>query len=193
LVPTTIVGSVSVVIAFGANWILIFGLGSWSGFGFIGSPWATVVASWFQPIALIGYCVVYKQYHRSAWGGWKRAALTAGRMITFMMMMMMTNIFIPDICVFKLVAPQLQIDRMQQFLRIAGPIASNSFVSNLANSMISLVAARLGSENIAANAVISGLWGVLWALFWGYGCATQMKVATYLGAGTHFHFPSLHS
>ncbi|TMW55816.1 hypothetical protein Poli38472_008464 [Pythium oligandrum] len=73
--------------------------------------------------------------------------------------------------------------RLKAFLTIAGPIAGNSFVSNLANALISLVAAKLGPATIAANAVISGMWGILWALFWGYGCATQVRVANYLGAG----------
>uniref|UniRef100_K3XC79 Polysaccharide biosynthesis protein C-terminal domain-containing protein n=1 Tax=Globisporangium ultimum (strain ATCC 200006 / CBS 805.95 / DAOM BR144) TaxID=431595 RepID=K3XC79_GLOUD len=59
----------------------------------------------------------------------------------------------------------LTLCRFKAFVTIAGPIAGNSFASNL------------------ANAVISGMWGMLWALFWGYGCATQVRVADYLGAG----------
>lgn len=74
-------------------------------------------------------------------------------------------------------------NRFRSFVRVAGPISSNSFVSNLASALIALVAAKLGARVIAANAVISGLWGLLWALFWGYGCATQVRVANYLGAG----------
>lgn len=73
--------------------------------------------------------------------------------------------------------------RFKIFAMVAGPIAGNSFVTNLANTLVSLVAAKLGPETIAANAVISGLWGLLWGLFWGYGCATQVRVANCLGAG----------
>jgi MATE family multidrug resistance protein len=151
LVPTTIVGMVSIFVAAGSNYVLIYGIGPWHGLGFIGSPIATVIASWFQPLALFSYAILYKKYHHRAWYGWNTHALTLGR--------------------------------LRSFLRVAGPISSNSFVSNLASALVALVAARLGARVIAANAVISGLWGLLWALFWGYGCATQVRVANYLGAG----------
>jgi MATE family multidrug resistance protein len=82
---------------------------------------------------------------------------------------------------------ELTLDRLRVFASIAGPIACNSFASNLANALISLVAAKLGAEAIAANAVVAGMWGMLWALFWGYGCATQVRVANYLGAGQPRH------
>ncbi|TMW65198.1 hypothetical protein Poli38472_009365 [Pythium oligandrum] len=148
--PTTVVGTVSLGVSVTANYVLIYGAWGWGGMGFDGSPLATVIASWFQPIALISYAVLYKKMHLQAWGGWD----------------------------FKTFTPE----RIKTFLRIAGPVASNSLVSSLANSAMALIAAKLGSDVIAANAVISGLWGVLWALFWGFGCATQVRVANHLGA-----------
>ncbi|CAH0492513.1 unnamed protein product [Peronospora farinosa] len=151
LLPTTAVGIISIFVAAASNSVLIYGVGSWHGLGFVGSPMATVVASWFQPLALYNYAILYKHYHRRAWYGWNIHALT--------------------------------LRRLRSYLKVAGPISSNSFVSNLANALVALVAARLGSRIIAANAVISGLWSLLWALFWGYGCATQIRVANYLGAG----------
>lgn len=151
LLPTTIVGMVSILVAIGSNYLLIYGIGSWHGLGFIGSPIATVVASWFQPIALYSYAILYKKLHQSAWYGWNIHALT--------------------------------LSRLRSYLKVAGPLSSNSLVSNLASALIAMIAARLGTRVIAANAVISGLWGLLWALFWGYGCATQVRVANYLGAG----------
>ncbi|KAG7396749.1 hypothetical protein PHYBOEH_001825 [Phytophthora boehmeriae] len=149
--PVTIVGTLSIGVAVAANYVLIFGAFGWTGLGFDGSPMSTVIAAWFQPIALIGYCIFYRKMHLQAWGGWD------------------LTVFTPD--------------RLKIFFNIAGPIAANSIVSNLANSALTLVAARLGSDIIAANAVISGLWSLLWALFWGYGSATQIRVANYLGAG----------
>ncbi|RLN87496.1 hypothetical protein BBJ28_00004791 [Nothophytophthora sp. Chile5] len=151
LIPTTAVGIISIFVAAGSNYILIYGVGSWQGLGFVGSPIATVIASWFQPIALFSYGFLLKRHHHRAWNGWDRHAFTLAR--------------------------------LRSFVKVAGPIASNSFVSNLANALVALVAASLGARIIAANAVISGLWGLLWALFWGYGCATQVRVANYLGAG----------
>ncbi|GMF52527.1 unnamed protein product [Phytophthora fragariaefolia] len=149
--PVTVVGTLSIGVACAANYTLIFGAFGWGGLGFDGSPMATVIAAWFQPLALVSYCIGYKKMHLQAWGGWDVGAFTR--------------------------------DRLTVFLNIAGPVAANSMVSNLANSALSLVAARLGSDVIAANAVISGLWSLLWALFWGFGSATQIRVANYLGAG----------
>ncbi|KAI9911684.1 hypothetical protein PsorP6_009816 [Peronosclerospora sorghi] len=151
MTPVTIVGILSIGVACVANYMLIFGAFGWDGLGFNGSPMATVIAAWFQPISLISYCFYYKKMHLQAWGGWNLRAFTP--------------------------------DRFKIFVRIAGPVAANSMVTNLANSALTLVAARLGSDVIAANAVISGLWSLLWALFWGYGSATQIRVANYLGAG----------
>nr|CCA20382.1 Multidrug/Oligosaccharidyllipid/Polysaccharide (MOP) Flippase Superfamily putative [Albugo laibachii Nc14] len=151
MAPTTIVGILSICVAIGANYFLIYGgIRGWEGLGFDGSPLATVVASWFQPLALISYAILYKQMHLQAWGGWNRKALT--------------------------------IDRFRIFIKMSGPVAANSFISNLATSAMSLIAAILGSNVIAANAVIGGLWSLLWALFWGFGCATQVRVANHLGA-----------
>lgn len=142
---------VSICLAVVTNYLFIYGIAGRGGLGFVGSPLSTVFASWFQPLALFGYCFLYRKHHLRAWGGWDWRALT--------------------LCRFK------------AFVTISGPISGNSFVSNLANALVSLVAAKLGAETIAANAVISGMWGMLWAFFWGYGCATQVRVANYLGAG----------
>lgn len=150
MAPTTVVGVCSIGVAIVANYYLIYGCFGWSGLGFDGSPLATVIAAWFQPIALISYCFGYKKMHLQAWGGWDWSAFTP--------------------------------DRLRTFASIAGPVASNSLVTNLANSALSLVAAKLGSDIIAANAVLTGFWTLLWALFWGFGCATQVRVANYLGA-----------
>ncbi|KAG6613191.1 Multidrug/Oligosaccharidyl-lipid/Polysaccharide (MOP) Flippase Superfamily [Phytophthora cinnamomi] len=149
--PVTVVGALSIGVACAANYTLIFGALGWGGLGFDGSPMATVIAAWFQPLALISYCICYRQMHLQAWGGWDLKAFTR--------------------------------ERLRVFLNISGPVAANSMVSNLANSALTLVAARLGADVIAANAVISGLWSLLWALFWGFGSATQIRVANYLGAG----------
>ncbi|KUF89135.1 Arrestin domain-containing protein A [Phytophthora nicotianae] len=132
--PVTVVGTLSIGVACAANYMLIFGAFGWGGLGFDGSPMATVIASWFQPVSLISYCIFYKKMHLQAWGGWDLSAFTP--------------------------------DRLKIFMNIAGPVAANSMVSNLANSALTLVAAKLGSDVIAANAVISGLWSLLWALFW---------------------------
>ncbi|KNC82452.1 hypothetical protein SARC_05267 [Sphaeroforma arctica JP610] len=148
---TTICGVTSILLTVLLNWLLIYGCFGWSGLGFIGSPLATVIASWYQPLCLFLLCVTWKGYHKDAWYGFDRNALS--------------------------------VERLKVFGGIAFPVAMNSLVSTLANSALTLLAARMGSDVIAANAVMGGLWSIIWALFWGFGCSTQVKVANYMGAG----------
>ncbi|OQR95502.1 Multidrug/Oligosaccharidyl-lipid/Polysaccharide (MOP) Flippase Superfamily [Thraustotheca clavata] len=149
--PTTIIGTIAIFLAIGANTVLIYGVGDWQGFGFDGSALATVCASWFQPFALFMYAFVYRGYHKQAWGGWKISAYTK--------------------------------DRWATFLRMAVPLGINDGLTTLANSCMSLIAAQLGPEILASNAILLTFWGMIWALFWGIGCSTQVKVANHLGAG----------
>ncbi|OQR95496.1 Multidrug/Oligosaccharidyl-lipid/Polysaccharide (MOP) Flippase Superfamily [Thraustotheca clavata] len=149
--PTTIIGITSIGIAVLANYTLIYGVDTWQGFGFDGSPLATVIASWFQPIALFFYGFLYKKYHKRAWGGWCLAEHTQSRWRTF--------------------------------LTMALPLGLNDGLTFLANSCIALIVARLGVQILASNAIFLTLWVMLWALSFGVGCATQIKVATHLGAG----------
>eukprot|EP00122_Pirum_gemmata_P005202 Pgem_evm1s4746 len=128
--PTTVVGLVSIAVTILANQVLIHGIGSWHGFGFVGSPLATVVAAWVQPFLLIMICVVWKKYHKKAWPGWKKDALTGAR--------------------------------LKSFCKMALPVAGNSLITNISATIVTLIAARLGNDIISANAVITGLWTMLW-------------------------------
>ncbi|OQR83575.1 Multidrug/Oligosaccharidyl-lipid/Polysaccharide (MOP) Flippase Superfamily [Achlya hypogyna] len=74
-------------------------------------------------------------------------------------------------------------ERWVTFLRMAIPLALIDGFTTLANSCMSLIAAYMGAEVLASNAILLTFWGLLWALFWGFGCATQVKVANHLGAG----------
>ncbi|EQC37727.1 hypothetical protein SDRG_04754 [Saprolegnia diclina VS20] len=82
VMPTTINGIVCIGVDIGANYLLIYT----AGLGFDGSPLATVIAAWFQPIALFLYAFVYKKHHKDAWGGWKLSELTWSRWKTFFRM-----------------------------------------------------------------------------------------------------------
>ncbi|GMF31368.1 unnamed protein product [Phytophthora lilii] len=150
MMPTTIVGTLSMAVSVTANYVLIYGAFGWTGLGFDGSAWATVAASWFQPAALTWYCVLYKKMHLQAWGGWDFSEFTR--------------------------------ERLTVFYNNSAPAAVNSLVSNVASSALSLIAAWLGADIIAANAIVSGFWRLLWALFWGFGSGTQIRVSNLLGA-----------
>ena len=59
----------------------------------------------------------------------------------------------------------------------------NSMVIALANSSLTILAARMGSDIIAANAVLTGIFIIMWSMSYGFGCANQVFVATYMGSG----------
>ncbi|KAI9985820.1 hypothetical protein PInf_024593 [Phytophthora infestans] len=111
MMPTTVVGTLSMVVSVAANYFFIYGALGWTGLGFDGSALATVVASWFQPAALT--CV-----------GW-------------------------------LDFSEFTRERMTVFYNNSAPAAVNSLVSNVASSSLSLIAAWLGPDIIAANAIVS--------------------------------------
>ncbi|KAG3110943.1 hypothetical protein PI124_g10066 [Phytophthora idaei] len=150
MMPTTVVGTLSMVVSVAANYYFIYGAFGWTGLGFDGSALATVVASWFQPAALSWYCIIYRKMHLQAWGGWDFSEFTR--------------------------------ERMTVFYNNSAPAAVNSLVTNVASSTLSLIAAWLGADIIAANAIVSGFWRLLWALFWGVGSGTQIRVSNLLGA-----------
>ncbi|KDO18211.1 hypothetical protein SPRG_16378 [Saprolegnia parasitica CBS 223.65] len=83
LTPTTVIDTWSVGVVFGANYVLIYGVGSFAGLGFIGSPLAALVAAVFQPTALFLYAFVYKGYHKRTWGGWSMAVLNPAYVARF--------------------------------------------------------------------------------------------------------------
>ncbi|KAL7687610.1 putative multi antimicrobial extrusion protein [Plasmopara halstedii] len=150
MMPTTVVGVITIMVSIAANYIFIYGAFGRVGLGFDGSALATVVASWFQPIALTWYCIVYKKFHLRAWNQWDFNEFTRERMIIF--------------------------------YNNSAPAAVNSLVTNVAASVLSLIAAWFGADIIAANAIVSGFWRLLWALFWGFGMGTQIRVSNLLGA-----------
>jgi MATE family multidrug resistance protein len=81
--PATIVSVLSVGVCFISNYILIYGIGPFDGLGFIGSPIAQVVASIFQPVALVAYACWYKGYHKKTWYGFTWACIEPERIKRF--------------------------------------------------------------------------------------------------------------
>jgi MATE family multidrug resistance protein len=66
------------------NWFFIYGYGSFKGFGFVGSPMATVTSSYLQLFVYMFYVVYVKEYHKDYWCGWSKEAISASRLRTFL-------------------------------------------------------------------------------------------------------------
>mmetsp|Transcript_12627 Transcript_12627/g.22502 ORF Transcript_12627/g.22502 Transcript_12627/m.22502 type:complete len:542 (-) Transcript_12627:39-1664(-) len=74
--------------------------------------------------------------------------------------------------------------RVSRFLKMVIPMAVGIVLENSGLQLISFSTGHIGEANIAGHAILSSLWGVLWAFYWGYGLALQVRVGSYLGQGS---------
>mmetsp|Transcript_6537 Transcript_6537/g.10162 ORF Transcript_6537/g.10162 Transcript_6537/m.10162 type:complete len:289 (+) Transcript_6537:870-1736(+) len=63
------------------------------------------------------------------------------------------------------------------------PMAIGIVMENSGLQLITFSTGHIGTDNIAAHAILSSLWGILWAFYWGCGLALQVRVGSYLGKG----------
>eukprot|EP00871_Galdieria_phlegrea_P006067 jgi/Galph1/948/GphlegSOOS_G5712.1 len=72
--PSLIIGIICNFVNLALNLVLVFGIGSFSGLGFIGSPIATSLTTWIQ-VALLWLYIYYYGIHQQTWPGWTLEAL----------------------------------------------------------------------------------------------------------------------
>jgi len=84
VMPATCCTCITVLANIFFNYFFIYGYGSWEGFGFIGSPLATVTSSWLQLFLFVTYTIVIKKYHKPYWGGWTKESISMGRLRPFL-------------------------------------------------------------------------------------------------------------
>jgi MATE family multidrug resistance protein len=74
--------------------------------------------------------------------------------------------------------------RLKRFFKMVIPMAIGIILENSGLQLISFSTAKIGSDNVAAHAVLSSLWGMLWSLYWGVGLALQVRIGSKLGEGS---------
>lgn len=74
--------------------------------------------------------------------------------------------------------------RLKRFFAIATPMAFGIVLENSGLQLITLATAGIGEAEVAANAALGQVWGLLWAFYWGVGLALQVRVGTKLGQGS---------
>ncbi|KAF1331299.1 hypothetical protein FI667_g4467, partial [Globisporangium splendens] len=84
IMPATICSALTMVLNVAFNRLYIYGALGWEGFGFIGSPLATVTSTCLQLILFLTYTVWWKRYHAKYWGGWSRECLDTDRVNVFL-------------------------------------------------------------------------------------------------------------
>ena len=151
VLPATIVSSICVGINVGLNAFLIYGVHwnnigiNWNGFGFIGSPLATSASMIVQIVLFCTFAIGIKQYPK------KKKAWNGWTWKSF------------------------QWQRVKNFLSILLPIMIGDVSENWAYQIVTLLSAKLVSEDIAAMNIVFNIWAMLWAVFWGLGLATIIR------------------
>lgn len=84
IMPATICSALTMVLNIAFNRLYIYGAFGWAGFGFIGSPLATVTSTCLQLALFLAYTVWWKGYHKKYWGGWSRECLEKDRVQVFL-------------------------------------------------------------------------------------------------------------
>jgi len=84
VMPATFVSCFSAVMNIVFNYVFIYGWGPIGGFGFVGSPLATVTTSWLQLLVFYTYTVKIRGFHKEYWGGWSKEAIAWSRVKSFL-------------------------------------------------------------------------------------------------------------
>jgi len=74
-------------------------------------------------------------------------------------------------------------DRVKKLFRLALPLSLGVFLENGGWQVVTLGTGRLGDVNVAAMSILYMTWGILWAFYWGFGLALQVRVGFHLGDG----------
>ncbi|CAK4694010.1 hypothetical protein LEN26_013351 [Aphanomyces euteiches] len=70
IMPATLCSGFTMLLNIIFNQVFIYGAWGWKGFGFVGSPLATVTSTYLQLFLFLLYAVGWKKLHVHYWGGW---------------------------------------------------------------------------------------------------------------------------
>jgi len=74
-------------------------------------------------------------------------------------------------------------DRVVKLLGLVLPLTLNNFVETGGWQVITIGTSKLGEVQVAAMSILYTTWGILWAFYWGFGLALQVRVGFHLGKG----------
>lgn len=76
----------------------------------------------------------------------------------------------------------LQWERVKYFISLSLGMTLNLALDEWVYNVVSSIAGSMGAMNLAANSVMFNLWGLIFAVYWGFGLPTQVRAANFLGA-----------
>ncbi len=148
------------------NALFLYGWGpDWAGFGFIGSPMATVGSRCVLCIG--GFAIV-----RHLMSKHKKAQIPLSDMSES-----------PPQAIEDGACTGITIERMKKLLLLGLPLSLSMLLEDGQLQFIAILAARIGKISIAThNSMLNFVW-VLTSMMWAVSGATRVRVAFYLGAG----------
>lgn len=76
----------------------------------------------------------------------------------------------------------LQVARVKYFTSLSLGMTLNLALDEWVYNVVSSLAGGMGATKLAANSVMFNLWGLVFAVYWGFGLPTQVRAANFLGA-----------
>ena len=148
--PTTIISVAGIGLSYLANKVLIYGVGSWEGLGFIGSPIATAVCSGLQCLALLVwvFCIGGTVKELRTWRGWSMKAFRKQHLV--------------------------------QLLKLGIPMATTELVFDWMFEIITVFSARLGSTEVAVMGVLVNLMFLWQPFLMGMYIAVSIRIGNTL-------------
>jgi MATE family multidrug resistance protein len=74
-------------------------------------------------------------------------------------------------------------ERVVAFLKVVAPMTIGGAFENWGFQVVTFASGRLGTDAAAAMQVMYAVWGILWAFYWGWGLALQVRIGSRLGDG----------
>eukprot|EP00049_Salpingoeca_infusionum_P013467 m.251614 g.251614 ORF g.251614 m.251614 type:complete len:549 (+) comp15457_c0_seq2:115-1761(+) len=149
VMPATTVSFLSIFVNIGFNQLFIYGVGSWKGLGFIGSPIASASTIGFQCTSYYVYTVLIQRYHEKTWDGWHWTSFGW--------------------------------KRMKAFMAIAAPSGLATVADESVFQALMMLSAKVSTTAVATLGIYFQWYSIVWAIWWGIGLATQVRVGTLLG------------
>jgi MATE family multidrug resistance protein len=172
MMPAVYVGVIGVVLNLVLSWILVLGIGGWSGLGFIGAPIATSLTYISHPIMLWSY-VIWAGAHKNTWFGWSKEFVASDSSRVLLV------ILTPD-C--RAVSPRM----LWEFLKIGIPSAVMLIIEVVGMEIVTLMLGSFKDEiALSAHNISQSLTGFVWTISAGISNGAATKVGNLLGERNH--------
>lgn len=177
--PALVVSIIFLLANAGLNVVLVFGVGSFGGWGFAGSPIATSLTRTGMLLALWAYAVPYRRLHEKCWAGFTARAFDRD-----IVRAVIVRQALPSLLAGALESWQLQVRASRYAFPHARRMRLTHFRIRAARGQCcAFFAARLGPIPLAAHMAMLNFYYFTTSIQFGFSGATAVRVGYHLGGG----------